>query len=122
MRLYPINTGWLRAVPASQSFLDAWAMIVNALVGRWGMDNWEWTTGQSGIWRLVKGLCCFSVRAGAGDFTFKLPFTPSADSFIQVCDLTNGTVRGIVILKGMDAVAIHLDNACALTSTYETER
>lgn len=119
MRKYLINTGWLRAEPGKQPFLDAWASILNSLVGAWGQDNWEWETGKQGLWRMVKGACFFSIEVGAGDHTIKLPFPTTKKSVLICADTTNGSVRNYVILPSMEAVAIHLDNESLCSICYD---
>lgn len=122
MRLYSISTGWIRAIPGSSAFLDGWAALMNSLLGRWGMDDWEWSANQLGTWRLIKGMCLFSVKASPGDYSFKLPFIPSTDNVLVISDLVTSNVKNLSILSGMESIDIHLDNESIITSIYETEK
>ena len=123
MRLFTINTGWLRAEPGKPAFLDAWGSMLNALVGRWGMDNWEWSSGYSGTWRMVKGNVSFTESIPiTGDITFKLPLACSKPGALFILDNTTETVSGKVILEGMDAVTLHLTNPSTVFGNYGTER
>lgn len=123
MKLYGISTAWVRAQPGSGSFLDAWANILNSLLGRWGMDDWSWAEGKSGVWRMVKGRVEFSVYVDTlSEFSFVLPITPSKKGALILIDEVTNSVTGKVILIGMETISLHLANPSVVVGYYETER
>lgn len=83
-----VNTSWLRAVTDNKitsAFQDAWAVVINAIEGNWGITVNEVLPNESVEFKIIKSEYKGSLfTTSQGDLQFTLPFKPSKDSIVEI--------------------------------------